>query len=649
MGRPSASPRLAELAQAVQLIESADEICLACHVRPDADALGSMLAVAHALRAPGRRPAHPAQRVIASFGDEPFEVPQILRFLPGTGLLSPPGEYPHRPELMITFDAGSIDRLGLLAGNAARAGEPDRHRPPRLEHPLRHRPPDRPGRRRHRGAGAGPDRPRSASELTRDVAFGLYAGLVTDTGSFKYPATSPAVHTMAARLLGTGIEPGAVARELWDRALFGYLGLLSAVLGRAVLEPAAAGGHGLVWTTISRADRAGHGLSFDAVESVIDVVRRTDEADVAVVLKQSDDGVWQVSARSKGKVDVSRRVRRAGRRRAPLDAAGFASPGPADEIMAAAARTAGGRQLTVARADPPGGPGGLIVVDKPGGMTSHDVVARIRRLAGTRRVGHAGTLDPMATGVLVVGVEKATRLLGHLTLTDKEYLATIRLGQATDTGDAEGTVIAGAPASELPAAAVSAAAAALTGEIQQVPPAVSAIKVAGQAVLPAGPGGRAARARRPAGHRVVASTVLDLRPAGELLDVDVAVRCSSGTYIRALARDMGAALGVGGHLTTLRRTRVGPYDLATARTLDQLADRLERAAAGRRGRGRVPGPAADRRRSASPQPRRAAARTAQAEAQPPTGPVAAFGPDGTLIALVEEKHGLARPLAVFVP
>ena len=120
------------------------------------------------------------------------------------------------------------------------------------------------------------------------------------------------------------------------------------------------------------------------------------------------------------------------------------------------------------------------MVDKPGGLTSHDVVARIRRLAGTRRVGHAGTLDPMATGVLVVGVEKATRLLGHLTLTEKEYLATIRLGQATDTGDAEGTVTSGRPAGHLSLAQVEAAAAALTGEIQQVPPVVSAIKVGGR-------------------------------------------------------------------------------------------------------------------------------------------------------------------------
>ncbi len=332
-----------ELGRAVQLIDSADEICLACHVRPDADALGSMLAVAHALRAPGRRPG-PPPRVIASFGDEPFEVPQILRFLPGAtagqdgaglaaaGLLSPPGAYPHRPGLMITFDAGSIDRLGLLAGNAARAGNLiviDHHASNtrfgtvHLIDPVA-----------AATAVLALDLIAAlGAELTRDIAFGLYAGLVADTGSFKYPATTPAVHTMAARLLSTGIEPGGVARELWDRAPFGYLGLLSAVLGRAVLEPAAAGGHGLVWTTVSRVDRAARGLPLDAVEAVIDVVRRTDEADVAVVLKQSDDGLWQVSTRSKGKVDVGRACSQLGGG-GHRSAAGFTAAGPADEIMA---------------------------------------------------------------------------------------------------------------------------------------------------------------------------------------------------------------------------------------------------------------------------------------------------------------------------
>ena len=236
-------------------------------------------------------------------------------------------------------------------------------------------------------------------------------------------------------------------------------------------------------------------------------------------------------------------------------------------------------------------PSGLIVVDKPGGLTSHDVVARIRRLAGTRRVGHAGTLDPMATGVLVVGVEKATRLLGHLMLTDKEYLATIRLGQATDTGDAEGTVTSGHPAGRLTLGQVEAAATALTGEIQQVPPAVSAIKVAGRRAYQLAREG-APPVLKPRPVTVWSFTVQAVRPVpaaapsagtpgtapgagpGDLLDVDVEVRCSSGTYIRALARDIGEALGVGGHLTRLRRTRVGPYGLSAAHGLDELAERL---------------------------------------------------------------------------
>ena len=226
-------------------------------------------------------------------------------------------------------------------------------------------------------------------------------------------------------------------------------------------------------------------------------------------------------------------------------------------------RGADGRSLGV-------GASGLVLVDKPAGLTSHDVVARIRRLAGTRRVGHAGTLDPMATGVLVVGVEKATRLLGHLALTEKEYSATIRLGQATDTDDADGQIVAEASAAGVTEAALGAATAALTGEIQQVPPGYSAIKVAGK---------RAYRlARQGAAPDLAARTVTvrsftvaSLRRLGGLLDVDVAVTCSSGTYIRALARDLGTALGVGGHLTMLRRTRVGPYQISQARTLDQLA------------------------------------------------------------------------------
>jgi tRNA pseudouridine55 synthase len=293
---------------------------------------------------------------------------------------------------------------------------------------------------------------------------------------------------------------------------------------------------------------------------------------------------------------------------------------------------------------------GLIIVDKPAGWTSHDVVARVRRLAATRRVGHAGTLDPMATGVLVVGVEKATRLLGHLTLTDKEYSATIRLGQATDTGDAEGTVVSAAPPGAVSAEALAAAVSALTGLIQQVPPAVSAIKVGGQrAYKLARQGAPPVLPARPVTVR--SFDITGVRPLGDLMDVDATVTCSSGTYIRALARDLGDALGVGGHLTMLRRTRVGPYDISMARGLDELASGRDKPGAQL---AMVPLEAAaaaafPTRRLTEPEARSLAHGASLPWAGPAPGPVAAFGPDGTLIALVTERGGTARPLAVFVP
>lgn len=318
-----------EWARAVKILDGAAEICLACHIRPDGDALGSMLAVAHALRSRGSRPP----RVIASFGDEPFEIPRILRFLPGAALLSPPAAYPQRPQVMVTFDAASADRLGLLEANAAAAGELivlDHHASNTGFGTVQLVDP---------GAAATAVLAyeligRLGVQISRQIALGLYAGLVTDTGSFRYSATSPQVHELAARLLATGIEPGAVAHELWDRAPFGYLGLLSAALGRAVLEPGESRGHGLVWTTVTCADRAACGLPLDAAESVIDVVRRTDEADVAVVLKESDDAQWQVSARSKGKADVGRACVALGGG-GHSRAAGFTGSGTAAQTIAA--------------------------------------------------------------------------------------------------------------------------------------------------------------------------------------------------------------------------------------------------------------------------------------------------------------------------
>ncbi|TQL69331.1 tRNA pseudouridine synthase B [Nocardioides albertanoniae] len=214
---------------------------------------------------------------------------------------------------------------------------------------------------------------------------------------------------------------------------------------------------------------------------------------------------------------------------------------------------------------------GLVVVDKPAGITSHDVVARVRRLAGTRKVGHAGTLDPMATGVLILGVERATRLLGHLMLTEKSYSATVRLGVSTATDDAEGEVVATSSAAGIAAEDVRSAFAAQVGDILQVPTAVSAIKVDGKRAYQRVRDGEQVelKARPVTVHEL---TVGEIREEGDVVDVDIDVRCSSGTYIRAIARDVGEALGLGGHLTALRRTAVGPYDLDVARTLDELTD-----------------------------------------------------------------------------
>ncbi|HEX5730706.1 tRNA pseudouridine(55) synthase TruB [Microbacterium sp.] len=217
---------------------------------------------------------------------------------------------------------------------------------------------------------------------------------------------------------------------------------------------------------------------------------------------------------------------------------------------------------------------GVLLVDKPGGMTSHDVVARARRALGTRKIGHAGTLDPMATGLLILGVEAATRLLTFIVGLDKTYAATIRLGATTDTDDADGTVQTVTDAGAVTIPAVTAEIADLTGEISQVPSRVSAIKVGGRRAYDLA---RAGEEVELVARRVTVSrfeVIHAERPesaAGRFLDLDVVVDCSSGTYIRALARDLGSALGVGGHLTALRRTRIGPFGVEGASSLDELA------------------------------------------------------------------------------
>lgn len=285
-----------------------------------------------------------------------------------------------------------------------------------------------------------------------------------------------------------------------------------------------------------------------------------------------------------------------------------------------------------------------MIVDKPGGMTSHDVVARMRRIARTRKVGHAGTLDPMATGVLVVGVGAATRLLHHLVLIDKAYTATVRLGQATTTDDAEGEPVGGASAAGIGPEQVRAAMLPLTGAIEQVPSAVSAIKVDGRRAYDrVRDGEQVELAARPV--TVSRFDALELRPAGDLLDVDVVVECSSGTYVRALARDLGRALGTGGHLTALRRTRVGPFELGTARPLEDLAELADP----------VTLPLADAVRTAMPVREVDAAEARELSfgrsltGTGQTGVHGAITGDGTAVALLQESDGRARPVLVFTP
>lgn len=286
---------------------------------------------------------------------------------------------------------------------------------------------------------------------------------------------------------------------------------------------------------------------------------------------------------------------------------------------------------------------GLIVVDKAGGMTSHDVVARVRRIAGTRKVGHGGTLDPMATGVLVLGVGKATRLLTYVVGTAKVYRGVIRLGQDTVTDDAEGDVTTTTPAGHVTDEQIRAGLAAMTGEVDQVPSAVSAIKVNGvrsyhrvrqgeQVELPA---------RRVTISRI---DVSEITRTEDVIDVAVEVACSSGTYIRAIARDLGAALGVGGHLIALRRTAVGGFTLAEAYTLEQLAELADPVAlplAQALGRA-MPVRAVDADAA------KIVSHGGPLPAVGQAGPYGVVGPDGAALAVMSEHNGRAKAEIVLV-
>lgn len=287
---------------------------------------------------------------------------------------------------------------------------------------------------------------------------------------------------------------------------------------------------------------------------------------------------------------------------------------------------------------------GILLVDKPQSITSHDVVSRTRKLVGTRKVGHAGTLDPMATGLLVLGVNSATRLLTFIVGLDKEYTATIRLGLTTNTDDAEGEPGERADATALAAltdAQITIAIAGLTGHIEQRPSSVSAIKVDGKrAYTLVREGAEVVLASRPV--TVTEFDVIETR-RGEWVDLDVRVVCSSGTYIRALARDLGAHLGVGGHLTALRRTRIGPFSVGEATPLDEsLVEGLRRPATV--ARELFATVALDAEQTADLSHGKRIALPPQLSA-----PVAAIAPDDRLVGLVEVIDGKAHILANFPP
>lgn len=284
---------------------------------------------------------------------------------------------------------------------------------------------------------------------------------------------------------------------------------------------------------------------------------------------------------------------------------------------------------------------GLVLVDKPQGPTSHDIVSQMRKLFGTRKVGHAGTLDPMATGMLVIGIGRATRLLGYLAGSDKEYTATIRLGQATATDDAQGDVISESSCSHLDNDIIIAAVRDFRGPIMQRPSSVSAIKVDGKRAYARVRDGQEVElpARAVTIHDL---EVLDVRHGDTTVDVDVRVACSSGTYIRAIARDLGEALQVGGHLTVLRRTRSGQF--SSMKSLEQLRDHpdvidLATAAA-----------AAFPVVTLEPEEAIRARHGVKVAAPPdaPAGVVAVFDSGGDVLSLCEVTGGLLKPQTVFV-
>lgn len=341
---------------AVEVLRSAAEVDLVAHVNPDADSLGSALALGLALRSLGTP-------VRVTFGcgpdDETIRIPDSLAFLPGADLVVPPACVPAEPAVLVVLDTASADRLGAVADRLDAAGAVlvvDHHRTS--------------AGLRNRGAGSGPAEAgthllvdvtapatgvlveeligRLGAELTQDIAVALYAAIASDTGSFRYAGTTPETHLLAARLLDAGVRQDQVSSRLWDNVPVGYLHVLAEALGGVRLEPGVAAGLGLVWTVVSAAARREHGIPMDAAEGIIDVVRKAREAEVAAVLREDDHGALLVSLRSRGRIDVGAVAGALGGG-GHLFAAGFTARDGADAAMAALRG-----ELAGARLLPPG-------------------------------------------------------------------------------------------------------------------------------------------------------------------------------------------------------------------------------------------------------------------------------------------------------
>ena len=399
-------------------------MALACHVNPDADALGSMLGLANFLEERG-------VRTTVSFPNEPLDPPRWAAMLPGSERLVSARAFPREPGVMVTCDCASADRLVSLLPVAERAGEViwiDHHRS-------------------NDGLGTIPLVDPQASSTCEMVfrlievmgggmsdatATCLYAGLVTDTGRFQYEATTPETLRVAAVLRAHHFDHARLVQALYEDNRLEYIRLVGTALDRLAYVAEA----DLVWTYLTQADLQGAGVRAAETDDLIDAIRTARDVDVAAVVKQQKDGRFKVSVRSRGGHDLS---------------AVAASFGGGGHRLAAGlhleARSGGHRRPSRPRAErrdrrtvSTSGPDGLVLIDKPGGITSHDAVAAVRRALGTRKVGHAGTLDPMATGLLLMGVGRATRLLRFLGDLPKTYEGSMRLGVETDTLDADGVI-----------------------------------------------------------------------------------------------------------------------------------------------------------------------------------------------------------------